>query len=64
MIIHKHINQWFPTFDGLWPPSTVSQHLWSPARLENWLQVHSQEFALGGAVLDAGNNIKRFLPRF
>ena len=28
---------WFPTFDGLWPP----------ARLENWLQARSQEFAMG-----------------
>ena len=30
--------QWFPTFDGLWPPSRVSQHQqWPPVRLENWL---------------------------
>ena len=40
------IDQWFTTFNGLWPPSRVSQHRWPPARLENWLLVDSQEFPL------------------
>ena len=31
------LKRWFPTFDGLWPPSRVSQHQWPPARLQNWL---------------------------
>ena len=46
------LDQWFPTFDGLWPPSRVSQLQWPPVWLENWLQVSSQEFALGEAVLE------------
>ena len=29
------LDQWFQTFDGLWPPSRVSQQQWPLAQLED-----------------------------
>ena len=49
----QHLEQWFPTFDGLWPPSRVSQNQWPTAQLENWLSQYQTDWR---------PNLKVFFP--